>query len=104
MVPDCIIISVWDQNPNEKDVHCGSVSIPFRLGDDPAQFSMYSQDFTLEKRCKSTGTVNISLTFEFDGSEEFSPRPRTRTESSVGGELDDLIDCVEGGRGGNKKR
>mmetsp|Transcript_95500 Transcript_95500/g.270088 ORF Transcript_95500/g.270088 Transcript_95500/m.270088 type:complete len:426 (+) Transcript_95500:77-1354(+) len=84
-IPESITISVWDKNNFHRDVFCGSVDLPCPT----AEGTLTRQEFQIEKRDRPTGTLTLSMSFA-EGGQVMA----LRTEASIGGEFDDVIDSI----------
>lgn len=97
-MPLFVDVEVWDKNTFHKNVFCGSVSIPC------SSERLEKQEFTLEKKGKTTGSLCISMRPEKLMSEEARTRAATHMTQAthVGAELDDMLDFQEREDGSKK--
>jgi len=94
-VPETIDIAIWDKNNFHKHVFCGSVTIPCFA----EEAFLEKQEFVLEKRMASTGTVCVTLKICTRENAEkdhdtLASLFRQNTAHSLGGEFDEIVEAV----------
>merc|ERR1740121_1386306 len=94
-LPDDIEVEIWDANKYHKDVFCGSTTVPCssEMG------CLEQQTFAVEKRSKTTGNVCLSLRVQLSQTQKNQAKGRERqaTETTIGGEFDEVLEAVAGG-------